>query len=74
MKSKEFVAEIKQLSLEELTERSRSAAQELMKLRFRKASGQLEQSHLLKEVRRNLARLQGEIANRRKQDGQGLAA
>lgn len=57
MKSSEFLKEIRGLSQEDLRKKARELAEELMKLRFRKASGQLEQGHLLSEVQRNLARV-----------------
>lgn len=55
MKKKDFLTEIEGLSLEELEERSRQLSEELMKLRFRKKTGQLEQTHLLREIRRQRA-------------------
>lgn len=61
MKTKEFLKEIKGLSREDLKEKARSIAEELMKLRFRKVSGQVEQSHRLGQLRRNLARVQTQI-------------
>jgi large subunit ribosomal protein L29 len=58
MKKSDFLAEISRMSKEELKEKARLLAEELMKLRFRKASsGQLDQSHLVKEIRRNFARV-----------------
>lgn len=62
MKQREMVKELKTLSKEELTTRAVGMAEELMKLRFRKASGQLPQSHRVGEVRRNLARVKTQIA------------
>ena len=57
MKRKEFLKEIKALSRDDLVTRSRSLAEEAMKLRFRKGNGQLEQSHRLKQVKKELARV-----------------
>ena len=57
MKQGEFLNEIKGFSAEDLKKKSLSLAEELMKLRFRKASGQLPQSSRLRDVRRNLARV-----------------
>lgn len=57
MKENEFKTEVSKMNLDELKERARSLAEELMKMRFRKSSGQLEQSHRLRQVRRNLARV-----------------
>lgn len=57
MKSKEFVSEIKNLTVGELHKKAESIAEELSKLRFRKAASQLEQTHLYGTLRRNLARV-----------------
>ena len=62
MKKREFLKEISGLNLEALNSRARELAEELKKLRFRVASGQLEQTHRLREVRRNLARVLGKIS------------
>jgi len=64
MKRKEIIADIKGLTAEDLQSRARSTAEELMKLRFRKASGQLEQSHRIPELKKNLARVQSFISAR----------
>jgi len=58
MKRKELIREIRTLSETDLKERARSIAEERMKLRFRKASGQVEQPHRLIALRRELARIQ----------------
>ena len=58
MKTSESRKEIKGLSLTDLRSRARELAEELMKLRFRKATNQLERSHQIKIVKRNLARVQ----------------
>ena len=57
MKKKEFNEKIKSASKADLTAQAKSLAEELMKLRFRKASGQLEQAHQIPQIRRNLARV-----------------
>ncbi len=57
MKRKEFVADIKKLEPAELKERARAIAEELMKLRFRNASGQFENGHRFHELKKNLARI-----------------
>jgi large subunit ribosomal protein L29 len=62
MKRKEFLNEIRGLSVEDLRARAQSFAEELMKLRFRNASGQLTQGHRIGEVKRNLARVQGMLS------------
>lgn len=60
MKKREFVKEIKGLNAEELKAKALSLAQEIMKLRFKGASGQLEHSHRFREAKRNLARVLGQ--------------
>lgn len=57
MKRRELLKELKALSDTDLKERARSIQEELMKLRFRAASGQLEKSHRMRELRRTLARV-----------------
>ncbi len=57
MKKKEFNKKAKSSSKAELVAQAKSLAEELMKLRFRKASGQLEQAHQIPHIRKNLARV-----------------
>ena len=70
MKRKEFLKEIGGLSTEDLRARANSMAEELMKLRFRNASGQLTQGHRIGELKRNLARVLGTISARAVQAGE----
>lgn len=56
MKRREELSELRALGDEELRIRAREASEELMKLRFRNATGQLESSHRPREVRRSIAR------------------
>ena len=65
MKRREFHSEISNLSLDELKSRARALSEELMKLRFRAASNQLNQSHRINELRKNLARIQTVLASKR---------
>lgn len=64
MKRKDELKELRALSSEDLEERARTAADEAMRLRFRKSSGQQEQTHRLGEARRTLARAQTVLAER----------
>jgi large subunit ribosomal protein L29 len=57
MKKKEFREAVKTMSRDELVAKARSLSEELMKLRFRKASGQLEQVKAIPQLRRDLARV-----------------
>jgi len=74
MKKKIFLDEIKGLTIAELKVKAGSIGEELMKLRFRQASGQFEQSHRFRELKRNLARVQTTISQKRASDTQAKAA
>ena len=56
-KTKERVAELRLLSDQELVERLGEARREIFNLRFQLATGQLDNSARLGEVRRDIARL-----------------
>lgn len=58
MKRREFLKEIAGLDKSALQEKATKLAEELMRLRFKQSSKQLEKGHLLKETRRALARVQ----------------
>ena len=60
MKLKEiqdFVEELRGLSQEELAKRENELKKELFDLRFQAATGQLEQTARLKEVKKQIARI-----------------
>lgn len=50
--------EIAELSLAEIEKKIRDDRHELLELRLKKNTGQLEKSHLLKDMRRDIARLE----------------
>jgi ribosomal protein L29 len=58
MKRRKFLNEIEGLDGKALQEKANTLAEELMRLRFKQASKQLEKGHLLRETRRALARVQ----------------
>jgi large subunit ribosomal protein L29 len=58
MKRRDFLKEIAGLDKAALQGKANQLAEELMRLRFKQATSQLEKGHLLKEVRRSLARVQ----------------
>ncbi|MDN5696640.1 MAG: 50S ribosomal protein L29 [Rubrobacter sp.] len=62
-------AEIRDLGVEELEQRVADTRRELFNLRFQNATGQLENTGQLKEVRRNIARLLT-VLNQKKQENQ----
>ncbi len=51
------VAEVRELGVEELERRVAETRRELFNLRFQHATGQLENTGQLREVKRNIARL-----------------
>ena len=58
MKSKEFLNGIADMSLAELNDELVAAKKELFNLRFQNATNQLDNTSRIKEVRRNIARIQ----------------
>ena len=58
MKKKTYLEELKAKSAEQLNEELVSAKKELFNLRFQNATNQLDNTSRIKEVRRNIARIQ----------------
>ena len=58
MKSKQFMEELRGQSVEELNEDLVAAKKELFNLRFQNATNQLDNTSRIKEVKRNIARIQ----------------
>lgn len=58
MKTKDYVLELKNKSVEELNSELVDAKKELFNLRFQNATNQLNNTARIKEVRRNIARIQ----------------
>ncbi len=58
MKRKDFLKEINGMDTVALQEKASKLAEELMRLRFKQASKQLDKGHLLGQTRRELARVQ----------------
>ena len=61
MKIKNYVEDLRTKSAAELQEELVAAKKELFNLRFQNATNQLENTSRIKEVRRNIARIQGAI-------------
>lgn len=59
--------EIAELSLAEIEKKIRDTRHELLELRLQKKTGQLEKSHMLKELRRDVARLETFANSKRKE-------
>ena len=66
MKSNKFVEELKNKSVEELQSELVAAKKELFNLRFQNATNQLDNTARIKDVRRNIARIQTVITQKAK--------
>ena len=64
MKINKFVEDLKAKSATELQEELVAAKKELFNLRFQNATNQLDNTSRIKEVRRNIARIQTVIAEK----------
>ena len=64
MKKTTYVDELKTQSAEQLQETLVSAKKELFNLRFQNATNQLDNTSRIKEVRKNIARIQTLISQR----------
>ena len=58
MRANTFVKELREKSVQELNEELVAAKKELFNLRFQNATNQLTNTSRIKEVRRNIARIQ----------------
>ena len=56
-KQSEYKKALSTASLSELKQKARELSEELMRLRFRKATGQLEKASIVGLTKRNLARV-----------------
>ena len=66
MKTKEFMNGIAGMSMAELNDELVAAKKELFNLRFQNATNQLDNTSRIKEVRRNIARIQTAMSKARK--------
>lgn len=58
MKTKTYVEELKKKTVAELNEELVAAKKELFNLRFQNATNQLDNTSRIKEIRKNIARIQ----------------
>ena len=58
MKSKKFVEDLQNKSVAEMNDELVAAKKELFNLRFQNATNQLDNTSRIKEVRKNIARIQ----------------
>ena len=66
MTTKEFMNGIAGMSMAELNDELVAAKKELFNLRFQNATNQLDNTSRIKEVRRNIARIQTAMSKERK--------
>ena len=66
MKSNKFVEELKNKSQAELAQELVAAKKELFNLRFQNATNQLDNTARIREVRKNIARIQTVITEKAK--------
>ena len=64
MKANKFVEELKNKSVEELNQELVAAKKELFNLRFQNATNRLDNTARIKDVRRNIARIQTVITEK----------
>jgi len=64
VKTKKFVEDLKAKSVAELNEELVAAKKELFNLRFQNATNQLDNTSRIKEVRKNIARIQTAITEK----------
>ena len=67
MKTSKYVKDLQAKSVQELSEELVAAKKELFNLRFQNATSQLDNTARIKEVRKNIARIQTVIAQKANQ-------
>lgn len=67
MKKSDQLKELRDLSVADLTEKAREMGEELMKLRFKNATGQYGDAHRFTLLRRGIARISTIISEKSKQ-------
>lgn len=58
------IQEIREMTVKELVSRKRELQQEAFNLRIQQQGGQLEKSHLLRVIRRDIARIETAITEK----------
>ena len=67
-------SDLRARTVDELTEEVDTLAKEIFNLRFQRASGQLENTARVRQVRRDIARIKTILGERRRQSEQGRAS
>ncbi|MGN1338588.1 MAG: 50S ribosomal protein L29 [Candidatus Coprovivens sp.] len=69
MKVNEVVKELRKLSDEELTSKISESKKELFDLRLKQSTGSLEQPSKIRELRKNVARMNTILSERKNENG-----
>ncbi len=64
MKTKDFIKELNDKTVKELNEELVAAKKELFNLRFQNATNQLDNTSRIKDVRKNIARIQSKLTEK----------
>ena len=64
-------SDLRARTVDELTEEAETLGKEIFNLRFQRASGQLENTARVRQVRRDIARIKTILGERRRQELQG---
>ena len=64
-------SDLRSRTVDELSEEVDTLGREIFNLRFQRASGQLENTARVRQVRRDIARIKTILDERRRQSGQG---
>ena len=64
MKTNKYVEDLRNKSVAELNEELVAAKKELFNLRFQNATNQLDNTSIIKDVRKNIARIQTVISSK----------
>ena len=62
-------AEIRELSTEELAKKELELREDVLRLRFKLSTGELEDTSKIKKTRKDIARIKTILTERRKQEG-----
>ncbi|MDE2925003.1 MAG: 50S ribosomal protein L29 [Acidobacteriota bacterium] len=60
-------SKLREMSLEDLESEGQALSEQIFRLRFQKATGQLENRTRIRQIRRDLARVKTIVAERRQQ-------
>ena len=61
------LSKLREMSLEDLESEGQALSEQIFRLRFQKATGQLENRTRIRQIRRDLARIKTIMAERRQQ-------